>query len=480
MSNPAMASETDPRELSAQREPDDREDEAAVGPGGAAGQGPGQGLRARAIRGSMWTFGGWGAGQALRTAGHLALTRLLFPEAFGIMLIVNVVAQGLRMFSDVGIGASIVQHARGDEPDFLNTAWTLQVFRGIALWLASCLLAWPIAVAFDQREYLWLLPVAALTSLILGFNSTAPASWHRHISMARMTIWELGGQATTVICTVGLALMWRSVWPLVIGPLGGAMFQLVASHWKAPIRNHLKWDRECAQQLIRFGRWIFVGTALAFLVAQGDKLVLGGLLSKSELGLYAVAFFLSNAGIEVMRRVSTKVLFPVLSRVAESDPATLRPKLYQARIRLLALMLPGFCILVIWAKPIVALLYDPRYLDAWWMLRILAAGAIFSSISVTCSPVLLAVGDSFRHMLLLAARSALLFICMVAGYYFSGGEPVGLIVGVAAHSALSYPVLAWAVRRYGVWMPRLDLIAITLCGAFIVLGILGTQLVIGS
>src|SRR4051812_36532958 len=81
---------------------------------------PAASLKMRALRGSLWTILGYGGSQVLRLAGNVILTRLLFPEAFGQMVLVNVFLQGLHMFSDVGIGPSLIQSKRGDDPDFLN------------------------------------------------------------------------------------------------------------------------------------------------------------------------------------------------------------------------------------------------------------------------------------------------------------------------------------------------------------------------
>lgn len=38
------------------------------------------------------------------------------------MALVHIFVIGLNLFSDVGIGLSIIQNKRGDEPDFINTA----------------------------------------------------------------------------------------------------------------------------------------------------------------------------------------------------------------------------------------------------------------------------------------------------------------------------------------------------------------------
>ena len=71
----------------------------------------------------------------IRMARSLVMTRLLFPEVYGLMTLVWAALTGLQMFADTGIGTTIVRDARGDDPAFLNTAFTTNVLRGIGLGL---------------------------------------------------------------------------------------------------------------------------------------------------------------------------------------------------------------------------------------------------------------------------------------------------------------------------------------------------------
>ena len=123
----------------------------------------GEGLFARAMRSSAWTIFGFVASQGIRFGSNLILTRLLFPEAFGMMALVTVAMVGLGNFSDIGTGPAIAYNRRGDDPDFLDTAWTLHVIRGVLLWLATCALAWPFARFYGEPMLAQLLPVAGLS-----------------------------------------------------------------------------------------------------------------------------------------------------------------------------------------------------------------------------------------------------------------------------------------------------------------------------
>jgi len=85
-------------------------------------------LKALAIKGSIWTLAGHGGVLLIRMVRSLVMTRLLFPEVYGLMTLVWAVLTGLQMFADTGIGTTIIRDKRGDDPDFLNTAFRQTCF----------------------------------------------------------------------------------------------------------------------------------------------------------------------------------------------------------------------------------------------------------------------------------------------------------------------------------------------------------------
>jgi O-antigen/teichoic acid export membrane protein len=443
-------------------------DEALLVPGLAAAT---PSLKRLALSGTAWTLLGHAAGETLRFGSHLLCAWLLDPAVFGVMVMVNVVLQGLKMFSDLGTGASIIQHPRGDEGVFLDTAWTIQVIRGACLFLAAGALAGPVALYRGHAELMLLIPVAAVSGLLNGFNSTAPATLHRRMELRKLTIfdlsWQFAGSAATVICV----LLMRNVWALVLGGVIRAAIRLVSTHTVIAQRpNRFAWDKKAVTDLVRFGRWIFIATALTFLCTQGDKLILAGTWSDHDLGLYGIAFFLAMAIPGLMRQQANRVLFPLYARISQESPDSLRAKMRRVRLWLHVATLGPMCVLAIWGQPIAQLLYTDEYQGLGWILQILALGGIFHAVELTMSPVLLARGDSFRHMLVLVSRAVLLVACMIAGGLLDG--QFGFVLGVAAAQVLYYPVLAWAVHRHGVWMPRLDLLAMASPAAVVALGIL--------
>jgi hypothetical protein len=94
---------------------------------------------------------------------------------------------------------------------------------------------------------------------------------------------------------------------------------------------------------------------------------------------------------------------------------------------------------------------------------------------MTAEPVLLAVGDSYRHMVMTICRGLSSLICLGVGGYLAGVR--GLIIGSIAANVLQYPFLVRGLRAHGCWMPWLDLAAVAYSAALIGLGRLVLALV---
>ena len=168
-------------------------------------------LRQRVLHSGSWTLVGYGVSQALRLGGNLILTRLLFPEAFGMMAIITVACYGMTVLVDMGLGQSIVQNEHGNDPAFVNTAWTIQIILGFLIWAGLSALALPIASFYKVPELASMLPIVGIGSAIAGFNSTKLYTAQRNLEAKRVTLIDVGTYAFGLLCTVYLAWLLQSV-----------------------------------------------------------------------------------------------------------------------------------------------------------------------------------------------------------------------------------------------------------------------------
>lgn len=406
-------------------------------------------LKKLAIRGAIWTIVGFGGIQILRFGNNLILTRLLKPEYFGLMALVTTLRVGLELFSDIGIAQNIVNSKRGDEPAFLNTAWTLQAIRGVVIWIICVLLAFPAAKFYNDQRLLWLIPIAVLYSVLDGFSSTSQHTLHRRMELGKLTLYDLILQICFFSTLCVLVWLYPTIWTLAIGMVVGGIYKLVSSYWLIPkYSNRFAWEPEAVQEILNFGRWMFIASALMFAAEQADRLVLAKVLSFQMLGVYTVAYTLASLPREVIKHLSHRVIFPAISQQADLPRSSLRAKILRQR----RLMLIGFAIvlaiLVAIGDLVIAVLYDKRYADAAWMMPILCSGIWFSLLFYTISPALLAISKPLYSAQSNFARFGIITLGVPLAHYYFG--VLGAIIVIALSDLPLY-----IVNLYGLWREKL-------------------------
>lgn len=447
-------------------------------------KGNGLSLKQRAVRSSMWTMTAFAAGQVIRFVSNPVLAYLLIPADFGVVRLVGIFVTLLAALSDVGIEQAIIQNKRGDERNFLNAAWTVNVLRGVLLWLGACAIAFPVYWTYrgqpEATYLLWMIPVAGLGTLINGFNSTATYTLNRHLQMGRLTILNLLHQCVNTGAVVAIAIVWRSPWAIVAGGLIGNAFYVGCSHFLIPgYRNRFRWDPAVNRELMRFGKWIMISTLITYTANQIDQPLLGKLLDISWLGLYAIALGLVTIPREVISRLASVTLFPALARAAETDPEELRRVLRRARSLILTVTLALMLGVVLGGPLFITLFFKPAYHPAGWLTQFAAIGSWFVLLQISADRALLAMGKTKP----LATSNAINLVVTVAagllGRWFEmkfTGNPdgiAGFLLGLAMGKLAGHQIIQYEMHRAGLPILRQDtmyslaLLALSLAGIFV-------------
>lgn len=465
------------------------------------------GLRARMMRGSAV----WGVTyflmQVLRIGTQPVLAYLLSPAIFGVMQFSQLVPKAVSMFGEVGVKSALVQNERRDER-FINTAWTMQVLRGFAIALIATGLAGPAAVFYEEPMLALVIPVLSITSVLNGFESTRAAVLNRQLKEIPRAALELG----TVVVTRGTMIVWAmlspSVWALVAGGIAGAVVLVVCSHTVIPgDRNRLAWDPSAARSIWRFGGWVLLGTAIAFVSMQFDKLVLpkivesggqgegaegaGGSVGGSVggvvgvgvgafglLGIYGIAMQFARIPQELVNVIATKIVFPAVAIVHRDDAGSSERSLVKARGVLAAVALPA-CLGAVYVSPwFFEYLYDDRYADAVWIAPLGSIAVWGAVLNASANRALLAMGQSRPLATSAAVKAAVGAVCAIGGYQLYG--LAGFVLGVAAGVYAEHVYDLFTLRRNGVRLIGHDLLSTGVFLALAAMGAWGHRLLGGS
>lgn len=392
---------------------------------------------------------GFGTAQLIRLVSNLILTRILFPSAFGLMAMLSLILYGLVMLSDVGLQQAVIRSPRGDDPEYLDTAWTIQALRGVMLWIASCAVAWPISVLFRERVLLAIIPVGAAVTLLNGLASTRILTLRRRLRPLPIVVLELCAQVAGVVGMIALARGGLGVWALVAGTIitavihTGFSYALPGTH-----RERFRIDRSCRDEISGFGRWIFASSAMTFVAGRGDQFIVGRALGTASLGLYNIGLNLAELPDALVNRLTGSVLFPLYARLLNERRREFTKAYYLSRAVFDTLVHAGLGGIAALAPWIIHVMYDARYQGAAAMLRLLAVRCSIGLWATPCEVALVAMGLSkygFRRNLFVAVAT---MVCMPVGAAVGG--PTGLIWGSAVARVAGIAALWPAAREQGV------------------------------
>jgi O-antigen/teichoic acid export membrane protein len=421
-------------------------------------------LRARAMRGTAFTILLFGLQNVMRLGSNLILTRLLFPEAFGLMALVHVVVSGINLFSDIGMGSVVIRSPRGDDPVFLGTAFTVQAVRGVFLYGFVLLLA-PLAASFyDEPLLAGLIMLAGLQLIFAGFTSISQLTANRHLQLGRFTMLQVIAQAISIGTMVVLAWYMRSVWALVIGGLLHPAIFMVFSHLFLPgPKIKLGLERAAVFEIFNFGKYIFLATVAGFFIMHGDKAVLGKVVTLDVLAIFTVALVFMQAVIDLSGNINQRIVFPLYAQRPPSESAENWKAVARARwmLSIGALSLGGILALI--GDPLIKLLYDPRYEGAGPILVLLGVCILPRMIVMSYPRLATAAGFAGRfaaYQIGVALVQTGLLIWLVNAIGIAGAP-----LAMAGAIFLTHPALILLARPFGGLDHVHDIITLTASAA---------------
>jgi O-antigen/teichoic acid export membrane protein len=415
-------------------------------------------LKKRILNASAWTLGTYGVENILRLVSSLVLSRLLFPEAFGLISASSSIIVAIALFSDLGIRAVIIQSPRGGKDDFLRSAWVFQILRGLLLWVILILICGIISIpilrnALPQgsafaNELFPVVTVALGFSLVLGgFESTAIFLNVRLMRFRPFAIVDIATKFVTIAVMIGWAMQFRSVWALVAGTLSSGAVRVVLSHTAVPgPRMAWHWNKDHFLEIIHFGKWISVSSIASFFSSQSAILILGILFSGAMLGVYSIARTLIGAVYGLVDKINSSLALSVLGEVVRERPTELKRSYYRFRLPIDMLSALAGGLIFATGPEIVGALYDPRYSQAGPMLQLQALALALYPFQLIRS-AFTAIGQTYTVAAVSIIEAVSQVSFLILGYSAFG--VLGAVAGIAVSGIVPSLAFLFLAHRQG-------------------------------
>ena len=365
-----------------------------------------------------WTLGlGYIGEHGLLFLRTVLIARFLGPEYFGISVTFLLVTSTFALISDLGIEKYVIQARDSELGSTMPTLASLLLMRGIVMAALILLLSGWIAARFGNPELGWFYACAAAIPAIEGLRHLDPLVQQRTMRFATYVKMQLGGLIPGVAVTVLLAAVTGSYTAIIAGCLVTSVISVALSHILAHEPYRLGLAREALTPVLTYGWPLLLNGGVIFLATQGDRIVIGTLMSMEDLAGYVAVAALTGGASIFLARLFGNLCLPLLAEARDNAA------MYAERCRTTGaaalLMLSGTLVpIAIIGAPVVVLLFGQGYRAPPLLvgfLAVQAAATVLRAWSVCISLSLGGTSDILANNLLRITGLAGAFVALSSG-----------------------------------------------------------------
>lgn len=360
------------------------------------------------------------------------VARLLAPSDFGLMGIALLLKGVIETFSQTGFEQALI-HKREDIRSYLDSAWTVQLLRGLILSAVIFGLAPLAGNFFDSPQAVSIIRVVGLTVFLHALTNIGVVCFKKELEFNKQFIYQLSVSLVDTLITVVFAFLLRNVWALVLGWLAGELTGIAVSYILHPHRPKLDFRLEKARELFHFGKWVLGANIVTFFAIQGDDFYLGRVLGVAALGFYQMAFRLGNLPSSEITGLIGKVAFPAYSKL-QAVPEKLREAYLRVVTISTLLAIPIAGGIVVLAPLFVRIFMGEKWQPVILPLRILAVAGLFRSLASTGGALFNAIGKPRIDFSLNVVRLTVIVITIypLTLLWQIPGTSLSVLLGIAA------------------------------------------------
>jgi O-antigen/teichoic acid export membrane protein len=255
--------------------------------------------------------------QSLSWIATIVIARLLSPDDYGIMAMATIITGYVEVFSELGIGAAIIQKEKITDNELCSLFWfsfAISFVLSLTCYPLSYITAW---VMNDERTISLTQAVSVL--FILSALQTIPNNLlKKNLDFKAVGIIEMAVTVMSITAMIPLAYAGFGAWALLGGRILRGLFKtIILNVWVKWIpRLHFRYSE--VKGYLRFGLIIASNVTVFYMWDRSDKLFAGRVWSTADLGIYSFALQLAQIPTDRIVTLVNQVSFSALSKLQNS------------------------------------------------------------------------------------------------------------------------------------------------------------------
>ncbi len=393
-------------------------------------------IGSRAITGLRWLSGAKFAGQLFAWVITLVVIRLLTQADYGLMAMAMLFVNFLMLLNELGLGAVLIQREQLDEEE-VRRIFGIVLFVNLVFFIILFFSAPLFADFFGEQRLTAIIQVLSFQFLIGAFEVVPVSLLERELDYKKKSLVYLGASVSGGVTTLLLALNGFGVWSLVWGSMTSMILKTIGINVVSPFLHLPLLSLSGLKKTLSFGGLVTIERTMWFFYIQADVLIIGKLLGKEALGLYAVAMHISSLVMHKIGGIINDVVFPAFSRV-QGDQEKVASYFLKA-VRIMSfIVFPLFFGMAAVADEFVLVVLGDKWTEIAPILSILVLVMPLRMVSNLLPPALQGVGRADTSVYNLGLATIVMPLAFIAG------SPWGLM-GVSLSWLIAFPLVFYTM-----------------------------------
>lgn len=420
-------------------------------------------IKQKVVHGLLWSVGNQVGVQLVSLGIQLVLARLLAPEIFGLLAMLQVFLAIGQTLVDGGMTSSLIRTVDADERDF-STVFYLNLLFSVAVYLLVFAAAPWVADFYEQPQLTSILRVLSVTIILQAFVSVQNTWLTKEMNFklqAQMQIpsYIIGGAVGLLLAWLGYGV-WSLVWMNIARTASWALQHWLFMRW----RPQWIFDRSRMKEHLRFGYRLTLSGVIDAVYTNISGVLIGRFFPIRLLGYYDRAFLLRQVPVQTLTAALNKVSFPLFSRL-QNEPDKLRLSYQKMMQFALFILAPVLTLAAVVAEPLVVFLLGKDWVASAPYLRILCFAGILMPIHSFNLNILNVKGRSDLFLRLEIIKRIILTVLLFAALPLG---ITGLLYAQVLVTIISFFINSYYSGRmiqYSSWSQVADLLPILLLTA---------------
>ena len=400
-------------------------------------------LKGKTISGVIWTAFEKFFRKFVQFGIGIVLARLLAPSEYGVVGMLSIFIAVAQTFIDSGMGNALIQKKEKLEQDF-STVFYFNIAVSFLFYVLLFVCS-PFIASFYRMPVLEdVTKVISITLLINALTAVHTTKLTIDLRFKELSFASVSSAVVSGIAGIILAYYGYGVWAIVYQTIIMSIVNSLVVYYYVRWQPKLEFSKDSFNKLFSFGSKLLCSGLINTIYNNLYTLVIGRAFSPADVGFYNRANQFSLLPVSTIQDMSTKVSYPVLSKMQDDDSKLINAykKLLRHPLYILFPVLVGLAVV---AEPLIVVMIGEKWLPCVRLMQIMCIGYMFAPLSTTNLNLLYVKGRTDLVLKLEFFKKPIAFIILFSSLYFG---LVALVIGRAFMSSLPFLLIAIIQENY--------------------------------